>query len=216
MKERTERHLQDFFSRKPELTYLEKNLRDSIALIVASVAQGHKILVCGNGGSASDCEHISGELLKSFMLRRDVSMEFREKLMAKYGAEEGAFLADNIQQGVPCIPLVSFSSLTTAFLNDCDGVMIFAQQVNALGTEGDVLLVISTSGNSRNVIYAAEIAGAKKMPVIAMTGRTGGKLKTFADILLNAPEDAVHLIQEYHEPLYHILCLCIESEMFDR
>lgn len=214
MKERTEKHLTRFFIRRPELVYLEKNIRNAIDLIVSSVINGHKILVCGNGGSASDCEHISGELLKSFILRREISPELKDKLLSEYD-EEGVLLADNLQQGIPCIPLVSFSSLTTAFMNDCDGTFVFAQQVNALGSKGDVLLVVSTSGNSRNVIYASEIAHAKEMPVIAMTGRTGGKLRQFADILLNAPADVVYLIQEYHEPLYHVLCLCIESEMFD-
>ncbi len=215
MKIRTERYLEDFFKRKAELTYLGAAVRDAVDMVVSAVKHGNKLLACGNGGSASDCEHICGELMKSFLLKRKLSEEFRRTLDGIFGAEEGKKLSDGLQQGIPCIPLVSFSSLMTAFSNDCNSEMVFAQQVNVLGSQGDVLLAISTSGNSSNVLYAAEIAKAKGMPIIAFTGRDGGRLKSHADILLNAPADQVYLIQEYHEPLYHVICLCIESEMFE-
>ena len=175
---------------------------------------GKKILICGNGGSAADSEHIAGELLKSFTLKRKPPVELCEKLTKAYG-EEGTFIADNIQMGIKCIPLTSFNAFSTAFINDCDEKMLFAQLVNALGDENDILLAISTSGNSKNVCYAAQLAKIKNLKVISLTGDTGGKLKNLSDILLNVPSKIVYKIQEYHLPIYHLICLCVENELFD-
>ena len=214
MKERTEEHFFEFFGRNERLRFLEPAMREAVSVCLGSLRAGGKILVCGNGGSAADSEHIAGELLKSFVLKRRIPEAFRKELEAAYG-EEGERIADNLQQGIPCIPLTSFCSYNTAFLNDCDGEMLFAQLVNALGRRGDVLIAISTSGNSKNVLAAARVAAALGMKVVSLTGRTGRKLKQFSDALLNVPEDETYRIQEDHLPVYHLLCLALESEIFE-
>lgn len=212
MKKITKSYIDQFFAEKQELNYLKKSIVQSIEMLAKSTKK-NKILVCGNGGSAADSEHIAGELLKSFALKRQTPVEFKEKLVSLYG-EDGEMIADNIQGGIKCIPLTSFCAFNTAFLNDCNEKMLFAQLVNALGEKNDILIAISTSGNSKNVVYATLLAKAKGMKVIALTGQTGGKLKDYADILLNVPSKIVYKIQEYHIQVYHLLCLCLESEVF--
>lgn len=212
MKKITKSYIDQFFAEKQELNYLKESIVQSIEMLAKSTKK-NKILVCGNGGSAADSEHIAGELLKSFALKRQTPVEFKEKLVSLYG-EDGEMIADNIQGGIKCIPLTSFCAFNTAFLNDCNEKMLFAQLVNALGEKNDILIAISTSGNSKNVVYATLLAKAKGMKVIALTGQTGGKLKDYADILLNVPSKIVYKIQEYHIQVYHLLCLCLESEVF--
>lgn len=214
MKIRTENIIKEFFDEKKELECVKNAIVKSINILVECIKSGKKILVCGNGGSGADSEHIAGELLKSFMLKRKTPNELREKLVSAYG-EEGTLIADSIQGGIKCIPLTSFCAFNTAFLNDCNEKMLFAQQVNALGDAGDVLIGISTSGNSKNVCYAIELAKVKGMSVIAMTGEGGGKLKQTSDVLINAPENLVYKIQEKHIQIYHLLCLALESEIFE-
>ena len=153
-------------------------------------------------------------MLKPCGVGRPVAGARREKLVELYGGEEGNRLADGMQQGLACIPLTSFCAYNTAFLNDCNDEMLFAQLVNALGKEGDVLWAFSTSGNSANVLAAAKVARALGMRVLAMTGSSGGKLRAWADVLLTVPADVVYRIQELHLPVYHILCLAAESECF--
>lgn len=211
MKERTLEILNNFFNQHNELKYLNEPICEVVSLIVG-LKKENKIMVCGNGGSAADSEHIAGELLKSFCLKREISPEFAEKLNA---FDDGQYIAENLQQGIKCIPLTSFTAFNTAFANDCDEKMTFAQLVNVLGLEGDILLSISTSGNSKNVVYATKVAKAKGIKVVALTGESGGKLKDLADILINAPSNIVYKIQEYHLPLYHLICLCAESELFE-
>lgn len=214
MKKITETYINNFFDNKPDLEYLRESIEKAVELLTITVKKNKKILVCGNGGSAADSEHMSGELLKSFMLKRPVSDKLRDELAKNYG-EEGHFIADNIQGGIKCIPLTSFCAYNTAFLNDCNEKMLFAQLVNALGDSGDVFIGISTSGNSKNVCYAAELARVKGLKVISLTGETGGKLKELSDILLNVNSRIVWKIQEMHLPIYHLLCMCLESEIFD-
>ena len=137
-----------------------------------------------------------------------------KKLKDIYG-DEGTFIADNLQQAVKAIPLTSFCAYNTAFLNDCNEKMMFAQLVNALGIKDDILISISTSGNSKNVVYASMLAKSMGIKVIALTGETGGKLKDIADITINVPSKRVYRIQEYHLPIYHLICLCVESELFE-
>lgn len=213
MKQRTLEIKKDFFERHTDLIYLDEQITKSIELIV-DLKKENKILLCGNGGSAADCEHIAGELLKSFELKRKLSDKMYKKLKDSYG-EEGTFIADNLQQAVKAIPLTSFCAYNTAFLNDCNEKMMFAQLVNALGIKDDILISISTSGNSKNVVYASMLAKTMGIKVIALTGETGGKLKDIADITINVPSKRVYRIQEYHLPIYHLLCLCIESELFE-
>lgn len=206
--------MQDFFSRHAELDGLREVVVQCVETIVTMHKRGNKLLLCGNGGSAADCEHIAGELLKSFCLKRRVSDDFRAKLN-KVNGDDGDVIADNLQQGVKAIPLTGFVGYSTAFHNDCDGQFVYAQLVNTLGEKGDVLIAISTSGNSASVLYAAQTAKAKDMTVVGLTGETGGKLKNVCDILINAPRREVYKIQECHLPLYHAICLAVETELFD-
>lgn len=214
MKNITKTYIKNFLKERPELSYLKENLVEAINLLVKTAKHNKQILTCGNGGSAADSEHIAGELLKSFNLKRKPPVELADALIEKYG-DDGSMIADNIQMGIKCIPLTSFCAFNTAFLNDCNEKLLFAQLVNALGDKNDVLLAISTSGNSKNVCYACQLAKIKGMHVISLTGESGGKLKELSDILLNVPSKIVYKIQEYHLPIYHLLCLCLESELFE-
>lgn len=214
MKQTTINQIEKFFKQHMELGYLKNNVTDAIKMLSNCVVF-NKILTCGNGGSAADSEHIASELLKSFLLKRKISAELKDKLIKEYG-EDGSLIATNIQCGLKCIPLTSFYAFNSAFLNDCNGEMAFAQLVNALGDEEDVLFVTSTSGNSKNVCYAAELAKIKGLKVIALTGKDGGKLKQIADILINVPSDIVYKIQEIHIQVYHLLCIGIENEIFQK
>lgn len=214
MKEITKNYIERFLEEKPELKYLEQTLIDTIQLFVETAKNNRQILVCGNGGSSADSEHIAGELLKSFTLKRKPPMELTNELIEKYG-EDGEMIASNIQMGIKCIPLVSFTAFNTAFSNDCNEKLTFAQLVNVLGNKDDIFFGISTSGNSKNVCYGAQLAKLKGLKVVALTGDTGGKLKDYADILINAPSKIVYKIQEYHLPIYHLICLCVENEVFD-
>lgn len=213
MKEITNNYIDDFMKNHNDLIYLKNEIIKAISLIT-NLKDENKIMLCGNGGSAADCEHIAGELLKSFMLKRKINDDLANKLIDLY-KDDGKFMADNLQKGVRVIPLTSFCAFNTAYINDCDSKMMFAQLVNSLGIKNDVLFAISTSGNSKNVIYAARIAKLLGIKIIALTGNTGGQLKNYSDILLNVPSNIVYKIQEYHLPIYHLICLCVESELFD-
>ena len=212
MKQKTQNLIMDFLNTHTDMVYLKDEFINAVELLVECV-KNNKIMTCGNGGSASDSEHIAGELLKSFMLKRDIPKAFKDKLASEFG-DDGVLIGENIQGGIKCIPLTSFCAFNTAFLNDCNEKMLFAQQVYALGEKGDVLIAISTSGNSKNVVYAVKLAKTMGIKVIALTGESGGKLKDLADVLLNAPSNLVYKIQEYHLPIYHLLCLCLENEIF--
>lgn len=215
MKKRTIEILDNFLKRYSEMEFLRENLIVAINVMKNTHVKNGKIMVCGNGGSNADSEHIAGELLKSFVLKRKIDKKLENKLIDKYGEIEGLYISNNMQQGIRCIPLTSFNSFNTAFNNDCVDKMTFAQLVNVLGDEGDTLIAISTSGNSKNVLYAAKVAKVLGINVIALTGKTGGCLKDLADVLLNVPSNTVFEIQEYHLPIYHALCLMLESEIFE-
>ncbi|MDR0902583.1 MAG: SIS domain-containing protein [Opitutaceae bacterium] len=203
----TEQHYRDaLFTRRPELEACREQILQARDALLACYRAGGKLLLCGNGGSASDCDHISGELLKGFMSRRTLTAAESEGLSPE--------LAGKLQRGLPAIPLSNFPALGTAFTNDVDPLLIYAQLVNALGRPGDVLIGISTSGNAKNVRAAAEVARARKLPVIALTGRAGGALRQLADICVNVPADETYLIQELHLPVYHYLCQAVEAELF--
>lgn len=214
MKDITTSYIEKFLENNKDLSHLKVKLIEAIDLLVKTAKTKKQILTCGNGGSAADSEHIAGELLKAFALKRPINQDMSDMLAEAYG-EEGAFITSNLQEGIKCIPLTSFTAYNTAFLNDCNEKLLFAQLVNVLGEKDDVLLAISTSGNSKNVCYAAKVARVKGIKVLALTGDSGGMLKNYADILINVPSSIVYRIQEYHLPIYHLLCLCLESEMFD-
>ena len=174
---------------------------------------GGKLLVAGNGGSAADAEHIVGELMKGFKLPRKPETNFAEKLVAE-NQELGSVLAENLQGTLPAIALDGHPALSTAYMNDCEPLLCFAQQVNGYGKSGDVFLGISTSGNSKNVLFAATTAHAKGMKVIGLTGAKDSKLKDMSDVCIKAPQTETYMIQELHLPIYHCLCLMLEDRFF--
>lgn len=199
--------LELLITRYPVLNDLEKEITTSFDLLKTCFKQNGKVLLCGNGGSASDSDHIAGELLKGFRSRRRLKEEDRQKY--------GDSMASNLQGSLPAIPLPSLTAVNTAFANDCDPAYIYAQLTYGLGKSGDVLWAMSTSGNSTNVVLAAEVAKSQGMSVLSLTGRGGGKLKSLSDVCINVPEDETFKIQELHLPVYHCLCLMLETEFFD-
>jgi D-sedoheptulose 7-phosphate isomerase len=204
----------ELLRRYPELSVVEVEITRAVHSIIKCFEAGGKLLICGNGGSSADSEHIAGELMKGFEHKRPVDELFGKKLAAK-GGERGKYIASKLQQGFPVISLSTHSSLITAVANDIDPDLIFAQQVGIYGRKGDVLLAISTSGNSRNIIDAIITALAREMTVIGMTGETGGSMKSLCDILLNVPGTRTSSVQELHLPMYHAICLMIENYFFN-
>ena len=199
--------------RYPVLKAIENEVFDAYQILENCYAHGGKLLVAGNGGSAADAEHIVGELMKGFVKRRPVSAELAEALK-QADPERGAELAKKLQGGLPAIALTNHAALSSAFANDVDGMLSYAQQVNGYGKAGDVFLGISTSGNAENVMYAAVTAKAKGMKVIGLTGKTGGKLAKIADVAIIVPEQETYKIQELHLPIYHALCLMLEDRFY--
>ena len=201
-------------SRYPALEACKADILVAFEVLRDSYAHGGKLLVCGNGGSPSDAEHIVGELMKGFKSSRKLDEVSRKKL-EDIDSAIGSMLADNLQGALPAIALDGHSALSTAYMNDCEPLMCFAQQVNGYGRESDVLLSISTSGNSKNVVYAAVTAKAKGMKVIGLTGQKESKLSAMADVCIRVPETETYKIQELHLPVYHSLCLMLEEEFFN-
>lgn len=214
LKKSTEVMVKEFKENYPVMDYLEKKLIRLIKEVVNRVKRGGKILVCGNGGSSSDSEHMVGELLKEFHIPRPVDRKFQEKLLKLSQGEELEYIIKCLQEGIPAISLVSQSGFLSAYGNDVSFDMAYAQQVYVYGEEKDVFIGLSTSGNSQNVYYAAKIAKAKDLFTIGFTGETGGKLKEVSDVLLNVPAKETFKVQEYHMPLYHLICRAVEYEMF--
>lgn len=206
--------LNQLFTRHKKLTYLKESVRRAAEMMVSAYQNGRKILVNGNGGSSADAGHIVGELMKSFEAKRPLQPEVQQKLKSQFG-DRGNLLAVKVQQGLPTISLSEHTSLITAISNDLGGDFIFAQQVAGYGKPDDVLLALSTSGNSRDVIDALMIAKAKGLKTIGMTGETGGKMKDLCDVLINVPETRTAYVQELHLPVYHAICLMIEKELFE-
>lgn len=207
------RHITILTDRYPQLTACKKDIVAVYELLKETYKKGRKLLVCGNGGSASDSEHIVGELMKEFKLKREVFKDQAEA-MQRIDSELGAVLAKHLQGALPAIALTGHSSLTTAFMNDSNPELIFAQQVNGYGKVGDVLWGISTSGNSRNVLYAAVAAKAKGLKVIGLTGQKESRLSQLADVCIKVPETETYKIQELHLPVYHCLCMMLEENFF--
>ena len=196
--------MNELIDRYPQLNTCAKDIETALVLMIDTYKKGGKILVCGNGGSAADADHIVGELMKGFLNKRNVTderipQELREKL----------------QGALPAISLSAHASLMTATINDNDADMIFAQQVYGYAKDNDLLIAISTSGNSKNVVNAVKVAKALNVKAIALTGETGGILKDIADITICAPSTETYKIQEYHLPIYHYLCAKVENEFFE-
>lgn len=205
--------IHNLLDRYPALSLMEQNLIESIEILSSCFAQEGKLLVCGNGGSAADSLHIVGELMKSFANKRSITPSLQSKLKELF-PEEANYYISNLEGALPAISLVNEVSLMTAFGNDRENDLSFAQQVLGLGKEGDILFCISTSGNSPNVIHAAKIAKVMGMTVISLTGESGGKLEDISDLCLAVPATITHHVQEYHLPIYHCICLALEEEFF--
>ncbi len=203
-------YIKELIERYPALAVCEKDIRAAASAIIDSYKAGGKLIVAGNGGSAADSDHITGELLKSFVKKRKPDQKFLDALSA-IDPDTGSYLSDKLQGSLPAIALTNNSALMTASLNDVDGNVLFAQQVMGFGKKGDVFLGISTSGNSKDVIYALAVAKALGVKTVALTGKTGGKCKAVADISIVVPENETFKIQELHLPVYHALCLTIEE-----
>lgn len=206
-------HIDTLTERYPSLAVCKESIQSAYDTMMQAYTEGRKLLVCGNGGSAADCEHIVGELMKEFKLKRKVYKNQAEA-MKQIDPELGDILARHLQGALPAIALTGHSSLTTAFMNDSNPELIFAQQVNGYGKPNDVLLGISTSGNSRNVLFAAVAAKAKGLKVIGLTGHKPSKLAQLADICIQVPEVETYKIQELHLPVYHCLCMMLEEHFY--
>ena len=207
------KHIDLLIERYPLLEVIRQELIDAYLIIEESYLKGGKLLVAGNGGSAADSEHIVGELMKGFKMPRKVTSEFANNLKS-VDEELGAILAENLQGALPAIALDGHPALTTAYMNDCEPLLCFAQQVNGFGKPEDVFLGISTSGNSKNILYAATVAKAKGMKVIGLTGAKDSKLQKYADVCVKAASTETYMIQELHLPIYHCWCLMLEDHFF--
>ncbi len=206
-------HIDDLIRRYPDLSDIRESLETSALLLLESVRNDGKLLVCGNGGSAADADHIVGELMKSFIRERPLKHELQEALRSA-DSELGAMAADNLQMGIPAIALTQHTALSSAFANDVEPSLAFAQQTLVLGRPGDILWGITTSGNSKNVLAAAVVAKARGLKVLGMTGASGGRLKDFCDVCLRVPDTETYRIQERHLPIYHTLCIIMEQVIF--
>lgn len=210
---RIQKHIDTLLERYPVLSVCAKDIEAAYFVMEDAYENDHKLLIAGNGGSAADSEHIAGELMKRFKTPRPVPKDFAEKLI-EIDPERGKDLAKNLERGLMAIPLVAHEALTTAYINDVDGLGVFAQQLYGFGREGDVFLGISTSGNSKNVMSATVVARALDIKVIGLTGAKGGELKDVSDVCIRVPEDETYIIQELHLPVFHCLCLMLEDRFF--
>ena len=192
-------HIEKLTNRIPELACIAGELTRAADVICEMHRNGKKLLICGNGGSAADSEHISGELLKGFLLKREPTEDWAPEAL---------------QGGIAAIPLPSLSASLSAFANDCDPALVFAQLTYALGREGDAFIGLSTSGNSKNVVEAAKVAKAAGLTTISFTGESGGVLSEICDITVRVPAKETYLVQEYHLPAYHALCAEVEERLF--
>lgn len=214
MKEITQNFINAFFDRHSDLLPLQGQILQACDMVKNAFQNGNKLLLCGNGGSCADCDHITGEFLKGFLLKRPVPAEIQNAMKEKYG-EMGEEIAGKLQMGLPTISLVTHSAAISAFENDVDPELIYAQQVLAYGKPGDVLIGISTSGGAKNVAAAVMTANSLGLHTIGLTGKDGGKLAQLAELSLIMPQCETYRIQEDHLAVYHLLCAVVECEIFD-
>ena len=205
--------IKELIKRYPALECCKEQIEAARDTLIECYEKGGKLLMCGNGGSSADCDHIVGELMKGFLLKRPINEADKARMRAD-SPELSDKTLNSLQMGLPAISLTSINALNSAFANDVDPELIYAQSVFALGKADDVLIAISTSGNARNVCEAAKVARAIGMKVIALTGRDGGKLKSLSDVCVIAPECETYKIQELHLPIYHYLCAEVEKHFF--
>ena len=207
------KHVDFLIDRYPVLEACKKDIIDAYFILEECYEQDGKLLIAGNGGSAADSEHIAGELMKRFKTPRPVPVEFADKLK-EIDPVRGEELSRNLECSLMAVPLVAHEALSTAYINDVDGLGVFAQQLFGYGRSGDVFLGISTSGNSKNIMYATIVAKALGIRIIGLTGANGGELAKAADVVIRVPETETYMIQELHLPVYHCLCLMLENRFF--
>ena len=210
---RLKKHINLLIKRYPSLVDIKDDILEAYFILEDCYKGGGKLLVAGNGGSAADSEHIAGELMKRFKIQRPVTKEYAAKLI-EIDPKRGPALAESLECSLMAIPLVAHEALTTAYINDVDGLGVFAQQLMGFGKEGDVFLGISTSGNSKNIMNATVVARASGIKIIGLTGAKGGELAQVADVAIKVPETETYMIQELHLPVYHCLCLMLEDRFF--
>jgi D-sedoheptulose 7-phosphate isomerase len=210
-----EKMLEDLVVRNPELGAAKKDISKAFELLKNSYENKGKLLICGNGGSAADSDHIVGELMKRFSIPRAISEELKTKLESNFG-EQGKYMASKLEGSLPAISLNGHNALSSAFANDVDAQLIYAQQVVGYGNKEDVLLGISTSGNAKNVVAAMIVAKAKGMKVLGLVGRDGGEFNKYCDVLINVGGNCTPQIQELHLPVYHVLCQTLEYHFFGK
>ena len=206
-------YLKNLIERYPALAECEEEIDKAYCIMKECYRHDGKLLIAGNGGSAADSEHIAGELMKRFRIPRPISNELADKLKT-IDPVMGTKLACNLERPLMAIPLVAHEAMTTAYINDVDGMGVFAQQLLGYGREGDVFLGISTSGNSQNILYATIVAKALNLKTIALTGQSGGELAKLADVTVKVPETETYRIQELHLPIYHCWCMMLEKYFF--
>lgn len=205
--------MNELITRYPKLEVCFSDIEKAIDVIINTYKSDGKLLLCGNGGSSADCEHIVGELMKGFISKRPLSQNKKEEMKSNCSLLDDEIIG-NLQCGLPAIALPSITGLNSAFCNDVDPELIYAQSLLSLAKDNDVLLCISTSGNAENCVAAAKVAKGIGVTVIGLTGESGGKLKDIADVCICAPEKETYKIQELHLPIYHHICMEIEKHFF--
>lgn len=207
------RIFQLLFERYPELSQINDDIYDAFTVIKKCYEKKGKVLVCGNGGSSADADHIVGELMKGFLLKREIDKKFSDRMVKLFG-EEGLKISNSLQNSLPAISLSAHQALLTAFMNDVEPDCVFAQQVFGYAQKNDILIAISTSGNSANIINAIKVAKVLNLDVIGLSGRDGGKMNSLCDVNIIAPSVETYKTQEYHLPIYHTLCAMVEEHFF--
>lgn len=213
LEKRLQKHIDMLIKRYPVLEVCKQDIIEAYFLMEECYENGGKLLIAGNGGSAADSEHIAGELMKRFRVQRPVTEEYATKLV-QIDPKRGKELARNLERSLMAIPLVAHEALTTAYINDVDGLGVFAQQLMGYGRAGDIFLGISTSGNSKNIMNATVVAKASEIKIIGLTGAKGGELAKVSDVAIRVPEEETYMVQELHLPVYHCLCLMLEDRFF--
>lgn len=201
--------------RYPVLAGCRKSISDAFEMLSACLKDGKKLVLCGNGGSCADCDHMAGELLKGFCKSRPLQ-ETEKEILRQMDSERGGMLADKLQKGLAVVNLCANTAAMTAVANDIDAELIFAQQLMGLGSEGDVLVCICPKGRAENIWNAIAAARLRKMKVLGLTAQDGGTIGALCDVLVAAPEKEVYRTQELHLPIYHTLCLMLEEAFFEQ
>lgn len=215
LEKKLQKHIDLLMKRYPVLEACKEEIIGGYELMEERYKNGGKLLIAGNGGSAADSEHIAGELMKRFKIPRSIPEDLKKKLI-EIDSVRGENLSKNLERPLMAIPLVAHEALTTAYINDVDGLGVFAQQLYGFGRAGDVFLGITTSGNSQNVMSATVVARALGIKVLGLTGENGGELSQVANVCVKVPETETYMVQELHLPVYHCWCLMLEDKFFGK